>query len=114
MASPTTRRERRRRARIHPPTPVARPTPRDLAAAPELAVLAALQHLLELSTFALLAMHPELESEPSYLGPLDAPAVLADQVIRLATRLEEATARYHAAVLADLHRPDDRDDELPF
>lgn len=41
-------------------------------------------------------------------------AVLADQVIRLATRLQQATARYHAAVLADLHRPDARDDDLPF
>ena len=113
MASSTTPRDRRRRSRIHPATPVARPTPRDLAAAPELAVLAALQHILELSAFALLAMHPDLESEPSYLRPPDPHAVLADQVIRLATRLEEATARYRAAVLADLHRPDARDD-LPF
>ena len=114
MASPTTRRERRRRAPAHPTTPVARPTPRDLVAAPELAVLAALQHILELSTFALLATHPELEGEPSHLRPPDSRAVLADQVIRLATRLEQATARYHAAVLADLRRPDARDDDLPF
>ena len=77
-------------------------------------MLAALQHLLELSTFALLAMHPELEGEPSYLRPPDSHAVLADQVIRLETRLEEATARYHAAVLADLRRPDARDDDIPF
>lgn len=114
MASPTTRRERRRRARIHPPTPTSRPTPRDLVAAPELAVLAALQHILELSTFALLAMHPDLESEPSYLRPPNSHAVLADQVIRLATRLENATARYYDAVLADLRRPDARDDDIPF
>lgn len=58
-------------------------------------------------------MHPELEGEPSYLRP-DSRAVLADHVIRLATRLEQATARYHAAVLADLHRPNTRDDDLPF
>lgn len=60
-------------------------------------------------------MHPELEGEPSDLRPPDSHAVLADQVIRLAARLEQATARYHAAVLADLRRPDARnDDDIPF
>lgn len=77
-------------------------------------MLAALQHLIELSTFALLATHPDLEGDPSYVRPPDSLAVLADQVIRLAIRLDEATARYHAAVLADLRRPDTRDDDIPF
>jgi len=76
-------------------------------------VLAALEHLIELSTLALLAVHPELIGERSHLRPLDAQAALADRLIRLASHLANAAARYHVAAIAALHRPD-TDDDTPF
>jgi len=76
-------------------------------------VLEALERLIELSTLALLAAHPELVGERSYLRPLDAQAVLADRLIRLASHLANATTRYHVAALAALHRPN-TDDDIPF
>jgi hypothetical protein len=93
----------RRRAATHAPDP---PTPQQLLAAPELAVLDALQHLLELTGRALVAVHPELLGERSLLHPLDPQAALADRLIRHMGLLANATTRYQAAVLAALHEPD--------
>lgn len=101
MASSTTPRSRQ--------APPALPTPEQLAAAPELAVLSALQHLIDVTTRALVAVHPELLDEHSALRPLDAQALLADKLVRLAARLGDATTRYHAAALASL-QPMDTDD----
>ncbi|MCA1823401.1 MAG: hypothetical protein LC640_03900 [Frankia sp.] len=109
MASSTMRRRRRARTGSPPDSP----TPHELVAAPELAILAALQNLIELSTRALLAAHPELIGEWSHLHPPDAQAVHADRLIRLASRLANATTRYHTAALAALERPD-TDDDIPF
>jgi hypothetical protein len=104
MASSTT--PRSRQAPLSTP---ALPTPEQLVAAPELAVLAALQHLLDVTTRALVAVHPELLDERSTLRPLDAQALLADKLVRLAARLSDATTRYHAAALVSL-QPMDTDD----
>jgi hypothetical protein len=52
-----------------PPVP-APLTSNELVAAPELAILAALDQLLELMNFTLVASHPVLASEPSLLPPL--------------------------------------------
>jgi len=91
------------------------PTPQELAAAPELAVLDALQHVIDLTSRVLLAAHPELIGKPSHLHPLDLQATLAERLIWLATLLANATMRYQAAVLAALHEPDtDEDDDIPF
>ena len=106
MAS-TTRRSRRTPS--PPPAPL---TPHELAAAPELAVLAALQHLIELTTLTLVAVHPDLISDRSSLHPLDAQTVLADKLIQLSSRLANAVTCYHIAALASLRRPDS--DDLPF
>lgn len=84
-------------------------------AAPELAVLDALQHVIDLTGRMLLAAHPELVGERSHLHPLDLQAMLAERLIRLATLLANATTRYQTAVLAALHEPDtDEDDDIPF
>ena len=107
MASSTTPRSRNT-PRLAPPLP----TPEQLVAAPELAVLAALQHLIDVTTRALVAVHPELLDERSSLRPLDAQALLADKLVRLAARLGDATTRYHAAALVSL-QPVDTDD-VPF
>jgi hypothetical protein len=114
MASSTTPRRRRPRARAPVRSLPESPDPHALVAAPELAILAALQRLLELSTSSLLAVHPELIGEPSHLHPPDAQAVLAAQLIRLAARLTDATARYHVAALAALRRPGTDDDDMLF
>lgn len=81
-------------------------------AAPELALLAALQHLLELTTLTLAAIHPELVGDRSRLRPLDPPAVLADRLIKLAARLAQTTTCYRVAAIAELHAPDT--DDIPF
>jgi hypothetical protein len=110
MASSTT--PRRRATSPHAPAP---PTPQELVAAPELAVLDALQHVIDLAGRMLLAAHPELVGERSHLHPLDLQATLAERAIRLAALLANATTRYQTAVLTALHEPDtDEDDDIPF
>ena len=99
--------------RSHGSAAPAPPTAHELIAAPELAILVALDQLLELVNFTLVAVHPGLASERSLLHPLDPQAVLADQIVRHAARLATAITRYRTAVLAALHRPD-TDDDLPF
>jgi len=90
----------------------ASPTPEELAVVPELALLAALQHVLELTTLTLVAMHPELVGDRSYLRPLDPQALLADQLITLGMRLAKVVVGYRVVALASLHAPDT--DDLPF
>jgi hypothetical protein len=68
--------------------------------APELTILAALDHILELANFALVAANLELAGEPSLLRPLDPQAALASQVVNRANRLTKAIARYRAATIA--------------
>ena len=108
MASSTQPRRRPTQASA----PRASPTPEELAAVPELALLAALQHVLELTTLTLVAMHPELVSDRSYLRPLDPQALLADQLITLGMRLAKVVVGYRVVALASLHAPDT--DDLPF
>lgn len=103
---------RRRATSTHAPAP---PTPQELVAAPELAVLDALQHVIDLTGRMLIAAHPELVGERSHLHPLDLQATLAERLIRLATLLANATTRYQVAVLAALYEPDTGpDDDIPF
>jgi hypothetical protein len=110
MASSTT--PRRRATATHATAP---PTPHELVAAPELALLDALQHVIELTGRMLLAAHPEIVGERSHLHPLEFQAMLAERLIRLATLLANATTRYQVAVLPALHEPDtDEDDDIPF
>jgi len=105
-----TTRIRRATSRSPPSLP---PTANELLAAPELAILAALDQLLELVNFTLVALHPELASEPSLLHPRDPQAALATAIAEHSARLSSATIRYRIAVLAALQRPD-TDDDLPF
>ena len=106
----TTPRSRRTTPRSPPSVPS---TANELLAAPELAILGALDQLLELVNFALVALHPELASEPSLLHPRDPQAALAEAIAEHSARLASAMTRYRAAVLAALHCPD-TDDDLPF
>lgn len=107
---PTTPRSRRTAPRD---LPSVSPTANELLAVPELAILAALDQLLELVNFTLVALHPELACEPSLLHPRDLQAALAEAITEHSARLASATIRYRAAVLAALYRPD-TDDDVPF
>jgi hypothetical protein len=90
------------------------PTPQELIAAPELAVLASLEHAIELTSRMLVAAHPELIGERSHLHPLDLQATFAQRLLHLAMLLTNATTRYQAAVFAALHEPDSVHDDIPF
>ncbi len=72
-----------------------RPTPLDLSNDPELAVLAALDRLLELSVAALLAEHPDLgvdEPEPHRL------TTRAGSIIEASYHLRDLLKGYRAAL----------------
>jgi hypothetical protein len=92
-----------------PSTPRPPPTPQELRGAPELALLAALQQLLELTTVMLAAIHPEV-GDDHHGRPLDLQAILADQLIQLGGYLAETASRYRNATVAALHASD----SLPF
>jgi len=84
------------------------PSPSDIADDPELAILAALQHTLELTTRALLAAHPELtdDERPAWI-PSPPTASVADLIITLANTLSCALQHYRQ--LCSHPRHGDRD-----
>jgi hypothetical protein len=86
------------------------PTPHELVAAPELALVLALQQLLEVTTAMLAAVHPELlvDDRPR-LRPLAPQAILADQLIKLGAHLAKTATDYRVVVIAALHAPDTDD-----
>jgi hypothetical protein len=83
-----------------------------LAAAPELASLAVLDHVLGVCAASLLAQHPTLchalrpDPEPPSLRE-------ARRLLAAAQRFQTAITRYRSAVL-DALLPDTDDDHLPF
>ncbi len=96
-------------------TDVTRPeslTRHELVVFPELAVLAALQQLLELTTRTLAALHPGLVGDRSWPRPLDLRVALADQIIELGACLGKAAICYRVAAINSLHAPDT--DDIPF
>jgi hypothetical protein len=88
-------------------------TPGDIAAAPELALIATAEHVLELMTLALIAAHPDLVGDPPLWRPRDRHALLAKQLILARTRLDLAAARYRKATLTLVRNPR-IDDDFPF
>ena len=95
-------------ARLHDPLV----TPETVAAAPELAVLALLDHALDVTRLALLAAQPSLVGEPP---PWRVTTELraATRVLRAALALERAAAAYRRAVLAALHDGPASDNDVP-
>ena len=91
-----------------------RPTPIELAAAPELAVLHALEELADLVGSVLLAAHPDLEQADFFpeAPPLSVDAWLADAILVHLGGLATAVGRYRAhlrgcAALGSVQPPDD-------
>lgn len=87
------------------------PTPDDLDRAPELAILAALDHTLELATAALVCAHPELcdPERPYWLGSPTRSLTLAKTLVRRTHGLKRAIRAYRRA-LEIRPRPEDSTD----
>ncbi len=93
----------------HPPV-----TPNDLIRDPELAILAALDHMLELAVYALVAIYPELtDSErPSWRRDDSAAGLAASHLIACSQELECAVCGYRTAILRA--RESEANEDLPF
>ncbi len=78
------------------------PTPDEIAHAPELAILAAIEHALDLAIVTLVAAQPELRPTPDgYDAVVSDAAVRADAVIVEAQTLLRAIAAYRLVAIAD-------------
>jgi hypothetical protein len=93
------------------------PTPDEIDRAPELAILAALDHTLELAAAALACAHPELcdPERPSWLDSPTRSTAIAKTLVQRTRRLQRALRAYRRAVETRRRREDSVDlDELDF
>jgi hypothetical protein len=90
------------------------PKPPEIARAPELAILTALDAALLSADYALLAEHPELwdQDRPSWRPSPDDVARIADTIIDLARRLSGTLARYRDAI--EKRDEESRTNDVPF
>jgi len=96
------------------PAPPRFPTPPEIADVPELAILAALEDLLDLTLRALLAAHPQLsdsECSDRLRDPSPAQAA-ADRIVTAANPLARALDAYRRAVTPS--RRQNPDPHIPF
>jgi hypothetical protein len=100
-------------ARIFDAGPLLRPSPGDLAVAPELGVLAALDATLATAAYQLMAEHPELGLEALARGHLPSDeARTANLLVFHLADLRAAIRDYRDIALGSEH--DDRQLDLPF
>jgi hypothetical protein len=79
------------------------PTPRELATAPELAILAALEAAIDVTLVALVAAHQELRATGDSSDPVSSlVACAADNVIDTAQALAAAIIGYRLALSGDI------------
>jgi hypothetical protein len=93
------------------------PTPRQIAEAPEIVILRALELETELAIRALIAAHPELEGHevPYWAGGPSGSRATARKIVAGAIRLQTAIEAYLRALEAErLSETPDFDDDLPF
>lgn len=90
------------------------PTPDELADAPELAIVAALDHLLELTLRALVSAHPQLgDTEcPFWARHTDPASQAAERILAAARPLAAALQAYPPVVAGIRDDPPDRDRPL--
>lgn len=97
------------------------PTPPEIDRAPEVALLAVLDHVLDVVAAAIVAAHPNLLDDEPFYRRLDRPEIkAADAILTRARRLRDALDRYRR-VIAALHasagaepEPSGGRDEIPF
>ncbi len=89
------------------------PTPPEIEQAPEIALLSVLQRTLDVTVYALLAIHPYLTADEPCYRHLDLPEInAADAVLAHAHRLRDALDRYRRAI-AELYARSTRDEADP-
>lgn len=91
------------------------PTPNDLVNCPELGVLAVLETTLHLSVRALVAAHPQLETQdvPYWCRDRSRPFIIAGSIVELALALSEQVEQYTALQPPDPPGPQ-LEDDIPF
>ncbi len=98
-------------------SPPSLPTPEQIAHAPELVALHALMHVLELTTRALVAAHPDLDNPeaPYWVAPAGRRQRSALRIANNASRLK-ALIEGHLAQLSTCYENSDfdLDEDLPF
>ncbi|TFG92250.1 MAG: hypothetical protein E4H11_09675 [Myxococcales bacterium] len=93
------------------------PTPNDLADAPELAILAALDQTLDLVVRALVCAYPELADPecPGWLRQASRLAAAAETLVEHTTDMQQALRAYREAVeIRRQDRASEHPDDLPF
>ena len=93
------------------------PTPRDLAHAPELAILSALDWILDLVVRALVCEHPELADpeRPYWIRPPSPMATPAETLAQQTNDLKQALRDYREAVDTQRQdKPSEHPDAPPF
>ena len=93
------------------------PTPDDLTRAPELAILAALESVMELVVRALVCAHPELADpeRPYWLRQASRTTIAAETLVDQAAEMKQAVTKYREAV--EVRRQDEAAEhpgDLPF
>jgi hypothetical protein len=110
------------RARPSPPSGDDwRPAPPEIEHAPEVALLAVIDHALDILAAAVVAAHPNLTDDEPFYRQLHRPEVkAADAILTHARRLRVALGRYrraiaalHAETVSDQSSPGSSD-EIPF
>lgn len=97
-------------------SPARLPTPDEIDGAAELAILAALDHTLELALRALVAAHPQLGDSdcPSWARDAAPARAAADRVLAAAVHLTHALEAYRRALPRSPRRRTDPDPDLSF
>ena len=92
------------------------PTPDELADNPELALLHALDAVLDLVPRALVATHPELADPdaPFWVREASTTTRHAHHIVAAAHRLQQHIRAYRAAITRARDQPAESDPEIPF
>lgn len=92
------------------------PTPADLADAPELAILAALDDILDLTVCTLVSLYPELADpeRPYWLRESSRTAHAADLLVARTSGLKQALTEYRKAVVLRREADGPHDLDVPF
>ena len=91
------------------------PTPEDLYAAPQLAILSVLEITLEMVTCTLLAHHQDIfDYEKPYWIRADLSSAMAEEILNDISSLRISLKGYLFMLAAELENPPEPDDGFPF
>jgi len=91
------------------------PTPPELAQAPELALIALLDHALELTVRALVAVHPQLcDDERPHWIPQTPSTITAQAILSTVYSLQQSLDDYRHHIHMEMNPPTTDHDPYPF